>query len=120
MKHTIEGFSQKAARDFKKTVLINSKKSTLKIDVIDLMILRWFADRYPVLEKFYVDDKEYSWVNYKSIMEYMPLLQIQEIPFYKRMQKMVYFGILDQLNRGVSDPLPYYRFGDGYNKLISG
>ena len=118
MKHTIEGFSQKVAKSFNKKVLANGRKLTIKLDAIDLLILRWFADCFHEMKKYSKNDKDYVLVDYKSVIEHIPLLPITEIPFYKRLQKMVYFGILSQLSRENNDPLPYYSFGDKYTRLI--
>ena len=44
MKFTIHGFSQERALEFRKEIEKNGKKTIIKLDDTDLLLLRWFVD----------------------------------------------------------------------------
>lgn len=118
MKYSIEGFSQRAVLNFKKEIVEEGKKTILKLDITDLVILRWFVDFFPKMKKYTEANEQYAWVHYDSLLEDIPLLQIGKIPLYRRLQKMVSLGILTHKHVKVNGSFSYYGFGENYSQLI--
>lgn len=107
MKYTIEGFNQ---------------KEVLKLgnlDVIDLVILRWIVDFEPNMVKKEIDGEIYFWVNYQSLLEALPILNIQKLALYRRLGRMCDAGIFKHKNVKDKGNYSYYSFGDNYVKLVS-
>lgn len=118
MKYTLEGFSQEAALSMQATVTENGEPKTIKLDIIDLNILRWFVDFYPVMKKTIIDGKEYAWLDYTAFIEDMPLLSLSNQSLYKRCRKMVQLGILTHKTVRAKGTFSYYGFGPKYQLLI--
>ena len=118
MKYSIEGFNQRAVLSFRKEVVEGNRKIVLKLDITDLVILRWFVDFFPKMKKYTEANVQYAWVHYDSVLEDIPLLQIGKIPLYRRLQKMVSLGILTHKHVKVNGSFSYYGFGENYIKLI--
>lgn len=118
MKYTLEGFSQEAALSMQTTITENGEPKTIKLDIIDLNILRWFVDFYPVMKKTIIDGKEYAWLDYTSFVEDMPLLNLSNQSLYKRCRKMVQLGILTHKTVRTKGTYSYYGFGPEYQRLI--
>lgn len=122
MKYTIEGFSQEAALSLKKEIKeeISGSERTqiLKLDVIDLMLLRWFVDFYPKMKKKIIKETQYAWVNYQSIVEDLPLLSIEKKQVYRRFKKMCELEILTHYHDKDGGSFSYYGFGEIYASLI--
>ena len=107
MKYTIEGFNQKEAIELG------------NLDVIDLVILRWIVDFEPNMAKKEIDGEIYFWVNYQSLLEALPILNIQKLALYRRLESMCDVGIFKHKNVKDKGNYSYYSFGDNYAKLIS-
>lgn len=107
MKYTIEGFNQKEAIKLG------------KLDVIDLVILRWIVDFEPKMTKKEIDGEIYFWVNYQSLLEALPILNIQKLALYRRLEKMCDADILKHKNVKDKGNYSYYSFGDNYANLVS-
>lgn len=118
MKYTLEGFSQEAALSMQTTITENGEPKTIKLDIIDLNILRWFVDFYPSMKKTIIDGKEYAWLDYTSFLEDMPLLNLSNQSLYKRCRKMVQLGILTHKTVRNKGTFSYYGFGPEYQRLI--
>ena len=118
MKYTLEGFSQEAALSMQATITENGGPRTIKLDIIDLNILRWFVDFYPAMKKTIIDGKEYAWLDYTSFVEDMPLLNLSNQSLYKRCRKMVQLGILTHKTVRDKGTFSYYGFGPEYQRLI--
>lgn len=118
MKYTICGFSQEAALKFKKVITENGKTKTLKLDNTDLTLLRWFVDFYPKMKKKIIGGTQYAWVNYKSLVDDLPILSIEKKQVYRRFSKMCKFGILTHYHDKVGGSFSYYSFGSQYTLLI--
>jgi hypothetical protein len=122
MKYTIEGFSQEVALNMKKEITVgegeNQKIKILKLDVIDLMLLRWFVDFYPKMKKIIVGQTQYAWVNYQAIVDGLPLLGMEKTPVYRRFKKMCELGILTHHHCKDGGSFSYYGFGEAYASLI--
>lgn len=120
MKYTLEGFSQEAALNMRTTVTDNGRTKTIKLDLIDLTILRWIVDFYPSMKKTIIEGVEYAWLDYKSFVEDMPLLGLSNQSLYKRCMKMVQLGVLTHKTLRSGGTFSYYGFGPEYQRLVNG
>lgn len=113
MKYTVMGFSQKA--------VIDLNAAGLKIDVADLAILRWLVDfsHTEKMVKVFENERVYYWVNYQSVLDDLPILNIGRRMLSNRMQKMVDAGILCSSLKKTGGTFTYYGFGPVFEKLIS-
>lgn len=118
MKYTINGFSQHRALELKKEVYDNGEKTILKLDCIDLQILRWFVDFFPKMKKLIINGEQYAWVNYTTVNEDLPILGLGKRSLYDRFKKMVSLGILKHEHVKDGGSYSYYGFGDKYVMLI--
>ena len=118
MKYTVEGFSQEYALTLTKQVEEKGKLKTVKVDCIDLIILRWFVDFYPRMAKVEIEGVQYAWLNYKKLLDDMPLLDIGKHMLANRLQKLCEFGILTHKNVKCGGSFSYYGFGANYHNLI--
>ena len=123
MKYTIEGFNQEYALSLKKTEYVKVKgelkPKLLKLDCIDLVILRWFVDFYPNMDKKIIDGCEYAWLSHNKLVEDLPLCDISKRAFIERMQKMVSLGILKYKLVKTAGTFSYYTYGAEYINLVS-
>lgn len=76
MKYTIEGFSQE-------------QSVRLGLDAISLILLRWLVDFYNTdkMKKVEIDSRMYFWVHYKTIIENLPILRINNVDVMARRLK---------------------------------
>lgn len=118
MKYTLEGFNQEEALSIRSTITENGRTKTLKLDVIDLNILRWIVDFYPNMKKTNIGGVEYAWLEYNAFVEDMPLLGLSSQSLYKRCMKMVALGILVHKTIRSGGTFSYYGFGPEYQRLI--
>lgn len=119
MKYTIEGFSQEAALSMQTIITEKGKTKIIKLDIVDLTILRWIVDFYPSMKKTIIDGTEYAWVDYTAFIEDMPLLGLSNQSLYKRCIKMVQLGILKHKTVRSKGTFSYYGFGPEYSRLVS-
>ena len=119
LKYTIEGFNQEYAMTLRKEVEINGKKVLKKIDCTDLVILRWFVDFYPNMEKINIDNREYAWISHGKLLEDLPIIDINKRSFIDRMKKLVEFGILDYKLIKKGGTFSVYTFGENYKYMVS-
>lgn len=120
MKYTLEGFSQEAALSMRADITENGKTKTIKLDAIDLIIIRWIVDFYPKMKKTVIEGAEYAWLDYSTFVEDMPLLGLSRQSLYKRCMKMVQLGVLKHKTVRSKGTFSYYGFGPEYSRLISG
>lgn len=119
MKYTIEGFNQEAALSMRATITENGNTKTIKLDIVDLTILRWIVDFYPNMKKTIIDGTEYAWVDYTAFIEDMPLLGLSNQSLYKRCVKMVQLGVLKHKTVRNKGTFSYYGFGQEYQRLVN-
>lgn len=119
MKYTIEGFSQEAALSMQTTITENGNTKTIKLDIVDLTILRWIVDFYPRMKKTIIDGEEYVWFDYSAFVEDMPLLGLSKQSLYKRCIKMGQLGILKHKTIRSNGTYSYYSFGPEYSRLVN-
>ena len=113
MKYTIEGFYQAYAATLK------DEKN--RIDCTDLVILRWFIDFQATGRMEFVDigNDRFFWVNYKALLDDMPILSISKRALYDRLQKMVKFGLLKHHHHKSGGNFSYYCTGPNYQNLLA-
>lgn len=120
MKYTLEGFSQEAALSMQATITEGSRTKTIKLDLIDLTIIRWIVDFYPNMKKVFIEGTEYVWLDYSTFVEDMPLLALSNQSLYKRCMKMVRLGVLKHKTVRSKGTFSYYAFGPEYSRLVGG
>lgn len=120
MKYTLEGFSQEAALSMQATITEGGRTKTIKLDLIDLTIIRWIVDFYPNMKKVLIDGTEYVWLDYTTFVEDMPLLALSNQSLYKRCMKMVRLGVLKHKTVRSKGTFSYYAFGPEYSRLVGG
>lgn len=120
MKYTLEGFSQEAALSMQATITEGGRTKTIKLDAIDLIIIRWIIDFYPRMNKTIIDGTEYAWLDYATFVEDMPLLGLSRQSLYKRCMKMVQLGVLKHKTVRSKGTFSYYGLGPEYSRLIDG
>lgn len=118
MKFTLYGFSQQRALEFRRETEKNGKKTILKLDCTDLMLLRWFVDFFPRMTKKHIEGKEYAWVNYATVIEDLPLLDLTKQSIYLKFKKMADFKILEHKHIKDGGSYSYFGFGVNYEVLI--
>ena len=118
MRYTIEGFSQEYALTLQKVIKEKDKVKTIKVDGTDLIILRWFVDFYPNMAKIEIEGVQYAWINYKKLLDDMPLLDMGKHMLAIRLQKLCEFGILTHKTVKHGGSFSYYGFGANYHNLV--
>lgn len=118
MKYTLEGFSQEAALSMRATITENGRTKTIKLDLIDLAIIRWIIDFYPNMKKTLIEGTEYMWLDYSTFVEDMPLLGLSKQSLYKRCTKMVQLGVLKHATVRSGGTFSYYGLGPEYSRLV--
>ena len=82
MKYTIEGYSQERAIE-------------LGLNLDDLIILRWIQDFYPLMSKKIIDNEEFAWINYSSLLEDLPILSFKnKHSLMRKLEKLKKAGLL--------------------------
>ena len=118
MKYTLEGFSQEVALSMQATITEGGRTKTIKLDLIDLTIIRWIVDFYPNMKKVLIEGTEYVWLDYSTFVEDMPLLNLSNQSLYKRCMKMVRLGVLKHKTVRSKGTFSYYAFGPEYSRLV--
>ncbi len=108
MKYTIEGFSQEKAIEYGLTLE-------------QLLILRWFVDFYPKMSETSIEGKIYKWINYKALLEDMPILNFtSKDRLYRKLKDMVDKEILEHKTvKNIDGTFAYYTYGAKYIDLIA-
>lgn len=108
MKYTIEGFSQKVAKD-------------LVLDALDLIILRWFVDFKDSgnMRTEFINGEKYYWIRHKKLTDELPILSMQTNAFYRRLRKICECGVLKRVLLKENGSYTYYTLGENFIKLIS-
>lgn len=123
MRYSILGFSQKMVCSLTKTIKRDGKADlVLKLDMTDLLILRQLAD-FPnrkKTKKQIVDDKLFFWVDYKGLLEELPILDIKKQALRDRLDKMVELNVLEKavVNFDRLGSATCFRMGDNYETLL--
>ena len=96
MKYTIEGFSQKVAKD-------------LGLD---------FKDSGNMRTEF-INGEKYYWIRHKKLTDELPILSMQTNAFYRRLRKICECGVLKRVLLKENGSYTYYTLGENFIKLIS-
>lgn len=120
MKYTLEGFSQEAALSMQDTITEDGRTKIIKLDIIDLTIIRWIVDFSPNMKKVLIEGTEYVWLDYSAFVEDMPLLALSKQSLYKRCMKMVRLGVFKHKTVRSKGTFSYYAFGPEYSRLVGG
>lgn len=125
MKYSILGFNQKAvlatSKLIQKTVKGEDKLVHLKLDITDLLILQHLAD-FPNrkrIVKTIIDDKMFFWVDYKTLIEELPILDIKKQALSDRLSKLVELDILEKhiISQNGYGNSTFFRMGEKYESL---
>ena len=119
MKQTIEGFNQEYALTLEG---VDEHGTVIKLDHIDLIILRWFTDLYPTLPHEEFDGKKWVMMTEcgRMIFEDLPLLNLSTDSCSKRLFKLVRLEILDYCDHcdgEPPEPFLFFTFGKNYELL---
>jgi len=109
MKFTIEGFRQ-------------DKMVEMGLDSADACLLRYILDFYNTgkMAKVIDNGKEYFWLNYKAVIESMPILGFtSKDSLYRRLKKMVDCGLLEHFTKKEAGTFSCYRFTYKLEFLLS-
>lgn len=119
MKNSIMGFNQEQAVLFRKTVSgKDGKEKEIRVDCVDLLIMRWFIDFFPSMRKVEVDGVQYAWVQYRKVQEDLPILNLQKRALFDRFKKLCDLGLLEHVCLKDDGAYSYYRAGRNYRLLI--
>lgn len=126
MKYSILGFNQKAVlattKIVHKTINGKDKLVPLKLDVTDLLILQHLAD-FPNRKKIIktiIDDKMFFWVDYKTLIEELPILDIKKQALSDRLSKLVELGVIEKriISHNGYGNSTFFRMGEKYESLL--
>lgn len=117
MKYSIFGFSQEYAIKLQK----EQDGKVKKLDATDLLILKDVADfmnRSKII-KYTIDDKVYFSIQYATILEDLPILDIKKQALSDRLDKMVLLNVLEKIViKNQSGTFIAFRMGAEYEKLL--
>lgn len=117
MKYSIFGFSQECVIKLQK----EQDGKVKKLDATDLLILRDVADfmnRSKII-KYTIDDKVYFSIQYATILEDLPILDIKKQALSDRLDKMVFLNVLEKIVvKNQSGTFVAFRIGAEYEKLL--
>lgn len=121
MKYSIFGFSQEEVLKCKTTIDANGKEKEVCIDVTDLLILQCVADfmNRQHIYKYMINDKIYFSVQYKALLEDLPILNIGKQALRDRIDKLVLFNLLEkEVIRSEQGSFVVFRIGTRYEQLV--
>lgn len=121
MKYSIFGFDQEQVLKFKTTIDVNGKEKEVYIDVTDLLILQCVADfmNRQCVYKYIINDKMYFSIQYKALLEDLPILMIGKQALRDRIDKLVLFNLLEkEVIRNEQGSFAVFRIGTGYEQLV--
>jgi hypothetical protein len=121
MKYSILGFSQEEVLKCKTTIDVNGKEKEVCIDVTDLLILQCVADfmNRQHIYKYMINDKMYFSIQYKALLEDLPILNIGKQALRDRIDKLVLFNLLEkEAIRNEQGSFVVFRIGASYEQLV--
>lgn len=117
MKYSVLGFNQLKVIELQK----EKDGKNRKLDVTDLLILRNIADfmnRSKII-KYTVDDKVYFSIQYATIIEDLPIINIKQQALSDRIDKMVFLNVLEKIViKNQSGTFVAFRMGKKYEDLL--
>lgn len=121
MKYSILGFSQEEVLKCKTTIDVNGKEKEVCIDVTDLLILQCVADfmNRQHIYKYMINDKMYFSIQYKALLEDLPILNIGKQALRDRIDKLVSFNLLEkEVVKNEQGTFVVFRIGSRYEQLM--
>ncbi|NCD10362.1 MAG: hypothetical protein EOL98_13280 [Negativicutes bacterium] len=93
----------------------------LGLDIIDLAILKWFADFRGTggMKTVIEDNNVYYWINYAYMLEDMPILNMQKVALQRRFKKLCDCGVLIHKTDKVNGTFSMYGVGIEYENILS-
>lgn len=124
MKYSVLGFNQEVVLTYKKTVIRKikgvEKEIEVRIDVTDLLIINTVSDfmnRSNII-KSEVEGKNYFWINYSTLLEDLPILDITKQGLSDRLDKLHEFNIIEKkVVKNDMGTFTCFRMGEEYEKL---
>jgi hypothetical protein len=120
MKYSILGFSQEEVLKCKSIIDANGKEKEVCIDITDLLILQCVADfmNRQNIYKYVINDKMYFSIQYKALLEDLPILNIGKQALRDRMDKLVLFNLLEkEVIKNEQGSFSVFRIGVKYEQL---
>jgi hypothetical protein len=121
MKYTILGFNQEEVLKCKTTIDVNGKEKEVYIDVTDLLILQCVADfmNRQCVYKYMINDKMFFSIQYKALLEDLPILNIGKQALRDRIDKLVLFNLLEkEVIRNEQGSFVVFRIGTRYEQFV--
>lgn len=115
------GFDQREAMKLRRTDVVDGKKQEVAIDLIDLGILSIIADmsNRTSIKKVMLEDGQYSWISYNSILEDLPIINIEKKQLSRRIAKLQSFDLVKcvvERQKGIGT-FTYIRVGKKYEDI---
>lgn len=106
MKYELLGFSQEQA-------------VKLGLSVEDLVILRWFVDflESGKMQEFEHKGEIYVWVNYRYLLDDMPIINCTKKTLARKLQRLVDAGVIEHATIKQGGVFSTYRLGDNFDRL---
>lgn len=123
MKFSILGFDQKKVLDLTEKVNCNKKEDDKSfLDIDDLLILSVISDlsNRISIRKVILEDGQYSWISYNTILEDLPILRISKKQLRRKLDKLVEFNLIELKVERVkgSGTFVYIKLGKEYERLL--
>jgi hypothetical protein len=122
MKYSVLGFNQEVVLSYKREVKDGDKSVVVKLDLDDLFILKEIADlaNRPSIEKKILDGAMYCWIQYKLILEDLPILDISKKRLQQRLDKLCMFDLIERRVEKVQGvgTFHYVRVSNEYENLL--
>lgn len=121
MKYSILGFYQEEVLKCKATIDANGKEKVVCLDVTDLLILQCVADfmNRQCVYKYIINDKLYFSIQYKALLEDLPILHISKQALRDRIDKLVLFNLLEkEVIRNEQGSFVVFRIGTRYEQFV--
>ena len=122
MKYSVLGFNQEVVLSYKREVKDGDKSIVVKLDLDDLLILKEIADlaNRPSIEKKILDGAMYCWIQYKLILEDLPILDISKKRLQQRLDKLCMFDLIERRVEKVQGvgTFHYVRVSNEYENLL--
>ena len=121
MKYSILGFNQEEVLKCKTSIDVNGKEKIVCIDVADLLILRCVSDfmNRQKIFKYVINDKMFFSIQYKAVLEDLPILNIGKQALRDKIDKLVLFDLLEkEVVKNEQGTFVVFRIGSRYEQLM--
>ena len=123
MKYNIFDFNQEKVISLSKKTIDNGKDRIISLDVSDLLILKIMEKHINsyYFKKYFIENKIYTSIQYRTILDDLPILKIKKQALVDRINKMVYLNLLDiKIIKNKTGSFSTFRFGDKYKFIRIG